>query len=218
MRVLEPDPPARANLRRHVRCAPLHSAAGFSLIELLIVMALLIVLSTMYFGFSSPSHQRTEQKNCGQNLQKLFLGLEIYANDHTGTFPETAGAKSSEAPLDLLVPRYTADTAIFICPGSKDAPLPPGESLTKHKISFAYYMGRRSGGTPAALMSDAQVNTESKSAGDPVFSANGKPPGNNHSKFGGNLLLSDGHVELSGTQASFSLVFAQGVVLLNPKP
>jgi len=30
--------------------------------------------------------------------------------------------------------------------------------------------------------------------------------------------LSDGHVELSGTQASFSLVFAQGVVLLNPKP
>jgi prepilin-type N-terminal cleavage/methylation domain-containing protein/prepilin-type processing-associated H-X9-DG protein len=218
MRVPEPNPLARANLRRNVRRAPLHSAPGFSLIELLIVLALLIVLSTMYFGFSSPSHQRNEQKSCGQNLQKLFLALEIYANDSAGKFPETAGAKTSEEPLNLLVPRYTADTAIFICPGSKDSPLPPGESLTKHKISYAYYMGRRSGGTPSALMSDAQINTESKSADEQVFSTTGKPPGNNHHKYGGNILFSDGHVELSRTQASFSLVFTQGVVLLNPEP
>jgi prepilin-type N-terminal cleavage/methylation domain-containing protein/prepilin-type processing-associated H-X9-DG protein len=214
----EQNSPARANVRRNVRCAPLYSAPGFSLIELLIVLALLIVLSTMYFGFSSPSHQRNEQKNCGQNLQKLFLALEIYANDSAGRFPEAAGAKTSEVPLELLVPRYTADTAIFICPGSKDSPLPPGESLTKRKISYAYYMGRRSGGTPSALMSDAQVNAESKSVGDPVFSTTGRPPGNNHHIYGGNILFSDGHVELSQTQASFSLVFTQGVVLLNPKP
>jgi prepilin-type processing-associated H-X9-DG protein len=172
----------------------------------------------MYFGFSSPSHQRNEQKSCGQNLQKLFLALEIYANDHAGNFPAVTNARTSEEPLNLLVPRYTADTATFICPGSKDSPLPSGEPLTKHKISYAYYMGRSSGGTPSALMSDAQVNTDSKSAGDPLFSATGKPPGNNHHQYGGNILFSDGHVELSQTQASFSLVFTQGVVLLNPKP
>jgi prepilin-type processing-associated H-X9-DG protein len=128
------------------------------------------------------------------------------------------GAKTSEEPLDLLVPRFTADTAIFICPGSKDAPLPAGESLTKHKISYAYYMGRGWGGTPSALVSDSQLNTQSKRVGEPVFSTTGKPPGSNHHQYGGNILFSDGHVELSPTQASFSLVLSQGVVLLNPKP
>jgi prepilin-type processing-associated H-X9-DG protein len=67
-------------------------------------------------------------------------------------------------------------------------------------------------------MSDQQVNTLPKRAGDPVFSADGKPPGNNHSSYGGNFLFGDGHAELSPPRLAFSLVTTQGVVLLNPKP
>jgi prepilin-type N-terminal cleavage/methylation domain-containing protein len=218
MRVTGQNSRARANTCGEFRYGIMRSRPGFSLIELLVVLALLAVISSLYFGFGSPNHQRTEQKNCASNLQKCFIALEIYANDSAGKFPVVTNARTSEEPLELLVPRYTADTAIFVCPGSKDTPLPPGESLSKHKISYAYYMGLRSGGAPSALMSDAQINAESKNAGEPVFSTTGKPPGNNHHKFGGNVMFSDGRAELSSTQASFSLVFTQGVVLLNPKP
>ena len=116
------------------------------------------------------------------------------------------------------MPRYTADTSIFICPGSKDSPLPSGVSFAHRQISYAYYMGQRLGDAQQPLMSDWQVNTLPKKAGELAFSATGKPPGNNHYKYGGNFLFCDGHAELTPPQLAFSFVTTNGVVLLNPKP
>ena len=199
-----------------VRAVP-RPVAGFSLIELLITLALLVVISTLYFGFSSPSHQRSARQACEANLQKIFLAQEIYAQDHAGKFPVVAEAKFSGEPLALLVPRYTVDQEIFHCPGSQDAPLSADAPLRTAKISYAYYQGRQRGGL-AALMSDAQVSTNSKSLGEPVFSTNGKPPGNNHHQFGGNILFTDGHVEMSQSNAAVALPITAGVRLLNPGP
>ena len=99
------------------------------------------------------------------------MAMEIYANDHAGRFPEVAGARTSEEALDALVPRYTVDTAVFICPGSKDAPLPAGESFRQHKISYAYYMGRRAADAQQVLMSDQQVDTRAKARANMPFPA-----------------------------------------------
>jgi len=189
---------------------------AFSLIELLIVVALLLVLTTMYWGSTSGSRQKKLQAECQNNLQKIHIAMEIFANDHDKKFPATTGARTSEEALDVLVPRYTSDTSSFICPGSKDSALPGGESFRKRKISYAYYMGRRLEDTPEPLISDRQIDTLSKAAGQAVFSSTGKPPGNNHGKTGGNVLFSDGHVQQSPPNAAFSLVLTQGVVLLNP--
>ena len=193
-------------------------ARGFSLIELLVVLALLIVMTTMYWGFGSRHNQREQQKACQKNLQKIFIALQIYANDSAGRFPFVTNAQTAEAALDALWPRYTADTASFICPGSKDSALPSGESFRQRRISYAYYMGRRSADTAQALLSDKQVDTTAKITGQAVFSSTGKPPGNNHHKYGGNILFCDGHVELTLWRAPFPLPLTQGVVLLNPKP
>ena len=137
---------------------------GFSLVELLVVMALMVILTMMMWGFTSPSHQRTEQKNCQQNLQKIFVAMQIYANDSAGWLPHNPTANTSEEALDVLVPKYSADTSMFICPGSKDAPLPAGESFRKLKISYAYYMGWRLNDQTGVLLSDAQINTLPKKA------------------------------------------------------
>jgi prepilin-type processing-associated H-X9-DG protein len=192
-------------------------AAAFSLIELMIVLALMIILSIMFFGFSSPVHQRTQKELCADNLQKVFLAMQIYGDDF-GKFPENTNAQTSEDVLGALVPRYTADTSILICPGGRDPQIPSGMPIGQNKISYAYYMGRGTNDPGECLMSDRQVNTLSKNAGDQVFSLDGKSPGNNHSKFGGNVLFCDGSVQATPPLASFSLAFSNGVVLLNPKP
>jgi len=144
------------------------------------------------------------------------MAMAVYANEHDGRFPELAGARTSEEALDALVPRYTVDTGVFACPGSKDAPPLPGESLRRHKISYAYYMGRGAADAQQVLMSDEQVNTQSKAAGDYAFSSTGKPPGNNHGKLGGNFLFCDGHAEATPPCVPFSLPLTGSVVLLNP--
>ena len=190
---------------------------AFSLIELLVVLAIILILFTMYWGFSSRNYQQVQQKNCRGNLQKIFIALQIYANEHDRKFPVVTGAISSERPLDLLVPRYTADTATFVCPGSKDSPLPSGSSLTNGRISYAYFMGRRSTDEALPLMSDKLTDTQSKAVGEYVFSTDGKAPGNNHHKYGGNFLFGDGRPEFSSARLSFPLS-TQGVVFLNPKP
>jgi prepilin-type N-terminal cleavage/methylation domain-containing protein/prepilin-type processing-associated H-X9-DG protein len=194
---------------------------GFSLIELLVTMALIAVLSAMMFGFASARHQRTQKQLCADNLQKIYVSLQIYANDFKGDLPQAPNAQTSEDVLGVLVPKYTADTSIFICPGGRDSEIPAGEPLSAHKISYAYYMGHQLSTTDTTawvLMSDRQVNTEPKRAGDWVFSPDGKPPGNNHHKFGGNFLMADGSVQTSGAQLTFSLAIPPGIVLLNPKP
>ena len=194
------------------------SAEGFSLLEMLITIALIFVLFVMMYGSGSRSYQTRQKLACQKNLQTLFVALQIYANDHDGAFPVRSGAQVAEEPLSLLVPRYTSLTEPFICPGSKDARLPEGESFEKRRISYAYYMGRRAADSAELLMTDRQIDSQPKIRGQPMFSTDGKAPGNNHHKYGGNLLFGDGHLEISPAAAPISQVLTQGVVLLNPRP
>jgi prepilin-type N-terminal cleavage/methylation domain-containing protein len=200
------------------RTAPRGGAGGFSLIELLIVLALLLIMVVMMRSSGSRSRQERDKAACEKNLHQDYLALEIFANDHDGLFPVVADAKTSEAPLSLLVPKYTVATESFICPGGNDPGLPEGESFARRKISYAYYMGLRAADAGEPLMSDRQINKAPRNKGDVLFSTTGQPPGNNHHKYGGNVLFVGGDVKMSRPKAEFALQPAQNAVLLNPKP
>jgi len=184
---------------------------------MLITLALILIMVTMMYSFSSKGHQQTQKEVCAKNLQTIYLALDIYSKENNGTLPFVAGARTSEEPLSTLVPRYTVASEAFTCPGSKDDPLPNGESFAKRRISYAYLMGQRVGVPGGLLMSDRQANTLPKQAGQQVFSANGEPPGNNHHKYGGSLLHLDGRTESIGTKAPFALSWSTNVTFLNPK-
>lgn len=200
---------------------PLHCRssgnAAFSLIELLVVLAVLLLLTTLYWNHG-PSKRDLELTSCRQNLEKIYLAMQIYANDNKEKFPVSTNALTSEDALAPLVPHYTSDTAIFICPATGKSELPAGKTFRQWKISYAYYMGRNATEADKALLSDEQVDTFSKSIATTVFSETGKPPGNNHGKGGGNFLMCDGGVISSAGSAPISLVLTPPVVLLNPKP
>ena len=192
--------------------------SAFSLLEVLIVLAIILILTALYWGSITGGQHRAHMAGCQKNLQKVFIAMQIYANDNGGKFPVVASARTSETALDPLVPRYTADTSIFICPGSHNLSLPAGESFANRKISYAYYMGQAAGDAQQVLMSDRQVDTLLKPAGQTIFSTDGRAPGNNHGKAGGNFLFCDGHVDQVLPNAPFSITVTQGVVLLNPRP
>ena len=190
---------------------------AFSLIELLVVLAVMIILFTLYWNHG-PSKRDRELTACRQNLEKVYLALQIYSRDQGDQYPVVTNAVTSEQGLAPLVPHYTSDTAQFICPSVGESSLPTGKTFAEWKISYAYYMGRRASETDRALMSDAQINTSSKGAGATVFSDTGRPPGNNHGKGGGNFLMGDGSVTSTRPETQFPITVQPPVILLNPKP
>ncbi len=194
------------------------AAPGFSLVELLCVLVILIILATMLDSRLAGSRRRTAQELCRKNLQTIYLAMTLYAEDNHGTFPFLKEAAVSAGPLSLLVPRGTTETAIFICPGSRDKALPEGEPFAQRRISYAYYMGRSTNRSANVMLSDWQVNNLPKSKGQPLFSPDGKKPANNHDKDGGNLLLGSGEAISSGTNAPQDLPVPPGITLLNPLP
>jgi prepilin-type N-terminal cleavage/methylation domain-containing protein len=192
------------------------SAAGFSLLELMVVLAVLVTLTVMSTSQFSSSARRRDLVKCQLNLQKVSLALSIYRNDNNA-FPILKDASDSAAALSLLIPKSTTVTEIFICPGSSDSELPEGERFGNRRISYAYYMGRGANDDPKEiLVSDWQVNTAPKRTGEPLFSPNGHRPANNHRAEGGNLLSCGGDISTSGPKASRDLLFTETVRLLNP--
>jgi prepilin-type processing-associated H-X9-DG protein/prepilin-type N-terminal cleavage/methylation domain-containing protein len=194
------------------------NSPAFSLIELLLVVGILGVLYALAFSPSAARYQRAKKQLCEANLEKIYVAMQLYANDFGSRTPTTTNATTSEAALAILVPHYTVDTDVFICPGGRDSDLASGTSLKQGKISYAYYMGRELGSSAEGLLSDRQVNTNRKAVNDDLFSATGQAPGNNHRKYGGNVLFGDGHVEVSPAAAAFALDYPTNVTLLNPKP
>lgn len=196
-----------------------HCPRGFSYIELLVCTALVGVAYLMLLGPGSAIGQSRSKEQCLEQLRKMHQSLSLYAAEHAGRFPVVAGATSSEPALSELVPLYTTDTSIFICPGSKDTALPGAQPFASGRISYAYYMGLTSaspGDSP--LVSDAQATTSDKDQGEPLFSPDGRGPGNKHRKYGGNVLFVDGHAESFGPIAPRSLPVPARSTLLNPKP
>lgn len=198
------------------RCA---GASAFALVELVVVLALMLVLYVMLYAPGTRTRQTRLKAVCAANLRQVYVGLQTYAGDWRGALPVVTNAATSEIPLSQLIPRYTTGSQFFICPGSGDKALPDATPFANRRISYAYYMGRSLADAPAApVLSDEQVNTAAKRAGDWVFSPSGKPPGNNHRQYGGNVLFGGGAVRGSPAQAAFDLPMSPPVVLLNPRP
>lgn len=193
------------------------SAAGFSLIELLLVLAIILLVLFMSSDGYFKERARNRMKACARNLADQYVALQTYANDHNGWFPIVTNATSPSQPLAMLIPKYTTQTEFWICPGSGDSALKPAVPFTGKKISYAYFMGwPRNAPADAVLASDAQVDSQPKVAQQLVFSPNGKGPGSNHGADGGNFLKADGSQGHSPSHASVPFPVPAGVKLLNP--
>ena len=193
---------------------------GFSLVELLIVMALVTCAYAFMFGPGTSWSQGRAKARCAQQLQQMHAALTLFAAEHEGAFPSSADALTSEPALSQLVPLYTTDTSIFICPGSGRSALPGAQPFADRRCSYAYVAGLKSSADPQQpLASDAQISADAKVAGEPLFSSSGKAPGDNHRAFGGNVLYLDGHVETQDAPlAKRDFTLPAGARLLNPKP
>ena len=105
---------------------------GFTLVELLAVIAILAVVAALLFPVLHSVKGKARETACASNLHQMSLAMEMYLQDYDEVFPVSYVA-SRTGPYHSwrqLIGPYVRNTDIFMCPaaehrGPKAEELPP---------------------------------------------------------------------------------------------
>lgn len=81
-------------------------AAGFSLLELVIVLAVTVLLTSLMLPALSQVRENLHRVVCASNLRQLGFGVAMYARDQNDRLPYSAQLAEEDSPLDLMIARY----------------------------------------------------------------------------------------------------------------
>lgn len=96
------------------------SRKGFTLVELLVVILIILVLAGILAPVGRGMIARSRTINCSQNLRQIGIASMMYAGDNNMTLPSTSHQRGGRSWTLTLQP-YTATTLTFKCREDADA-------------------------------------------------------------------------------------------------
>lgn len=108
---------------------------GYTLVELLLVIAIIALLSALLFAVFAPARRKSHEASCLSNLRQIGLAFKMYESDY-GDLPET---------LPDLTKSYVNDQRILWCPQSLAnakanlSDLPRTQQLFGGRVSSYWY-------------------------------------------------------------------------------
>ncbi|RYD46659.1 MAG: type II secretion system protein [Verrucomicrobiaceae bacterium] len=117
---------------------------GFTLVEMIIVLAIVGVFSAMVYPLASSAIAKSREATCVTRLRALGTALQSYLQDNNDVMPELAMGRSSKTE-DLPV----LDTVLLPYAGSEDAFRCPADTKEFSRTGCSYHWnhlqsGRRS--------------------------------------------------------------------------
>lgn len=116
--------------------------AAFTLVELLVVMAIVGMLVTLASPAIGTAIERGRSAKCVNNLRQIGVAVQQYIADHENTFPcikvageEPVDGHEAGEPLDVLGP-YGVTEGILTCPS--DAARGKASSEAKYGSSYLF--------------------------------------------------------------------------------
>jgi len=96
------------------------SQRAFTLIELIVVIAIIAILVAIAFPVSSHVVQGAKAAACVSNLNSLGVALNLYLGDHSQIMPNLQAGRSSTSDnvpvIDNTLNTYARDPRVFACP------------------------------------------------------------------------------------------------------
>ncbi|WFB34667.1 type II secretion system protein [Kiritimatiellota bacterium B12222] len=117
---------------------------GFTLIEMLVVIAIIALLVTLLGGVTTRARNHSKKINCAGNLRQLGVVILSYATEHEGWLP-AQGNNPVFNSWSHLVFNYVGDSwpsinqrTIQLCPSAFDT-YPDGKVYRSYMMNFAGY-------------------------------------------------------------------------------
>jgi prepilin-type processing-associated H-X9-DG protein/prepilin-type N-terminal cleavage/methylation domain-containing protein len=92
---------------------------AFTLVELLVVIALIAILAAILMPVISAAQKRAAQTTCINNQKQLALGVQIYLNDNSSVFPGIASRTYGFQTADWIYWR----TNMAVYPSFQESPV-----------------------------------------------------------------------------------------------
>ena len=111
---------------------------GFTLVELLVVMAIMAALAGLLLPVLGRAREKGRRTVCMANLKQIGLAIHMYAEDYYERFPGNGVEDTGSSEMGLLFPRYINAPAVWDCPGDKKTAFATISNHTLANSSYAY--------------------------------------------------------------------------------
>ena len=167
------------NRKKHRRA----NAAGLTLVELMVVVAMTALLSALLLPALSTAKERSRRAVCKSNLRQNLMVVQEYASDNEQYLPSSADDKGyfhsiilSDVVFSNLVDLAGGNSNIFYCPnivfGSAQGSVPQHIPNTGYVIGYSYLASSIYGSAKSPDYAVADVKWPSTSTNELLADAN----------------------------------------------
>lgn len=180
----------------------LPSGRAFSLVELLVVVAIIGVVASMLLPSIGKGPGHAKQIKCLNNLRQLGIAFHSFANDHEGRFPMAVPMRQGGS-LEFVytgqafrhvqpLARHVDTPRVLVCPADTRQPAPDWPPLRNRNLSYFIGVTASLTNSMSVLAGDRNVSrVPITGGGQVIINSTAAWTGEMH-RLKGNLLFSDG--------------------------
>jgi prepilin-type N-terminal cleavage/methylation domain-containing protein len=217
-----------------MRCSkPYRQANGFTLVEMLVVIAIIALLAALLLPALTGGKKRAKRIVCESQLRQIGVGFQSFSHDHNSKFPmqvsTNEGGSEEFVQAGYLIngvfyfeyqhfmplAGVLQDPAILACPADTRLPATSFATLQNSNISYFVGVDAQYDQPMSILAGDGNLASSSTLLREAVGA---KLTWNRDlHEYKGNVLFSDAHVEEWGDYSGGNMLVSGGTIVL-PTP
>lgn len=111
---------------------------GFTLVEMLVVLAIMGILSAILFPVFGSAREAARTVTCSSNLKQIYLGTQMYLQNSGGSYPDSLAllAVSPHCGWANQIYPYVKSTEVFECPNAENGEFKLGCPLSEDGVNW----------------------------------------------------------------------------------